>query len=80
MPRPSQGELRPRAIAWRGGGPTKRLTFYHIDTTRDADCFDDAARTKPGPCFPDYPQIEADSNGFYITTNVFDFNGPASTA
>jgi hypothetical protein len=57
--------------------PTKALTFYHIDTTRDADCFDDAARTKPGPCFPDYPQIGADANGFYVTTNVFDFNGPS---
>ena len=30
----------------------------------------------PGPCFPDYPHIGADRNGFYVTTNVFDFFGP----
>src|SRR6185312_12136501 len=56
--------------------PTKSLTMYHIDTTHDAACFDDGAQTKPGACFPDYPQIGADRNGFYITTNVFDYIGP----
>jgi hypothetical protein len=58
------------------GDPTKSLTKYSIDTTRDAPCFNDGAQTKPGPCFPDYPHIGADRNGFYITTNVFDFFGP----
>jgi hypothetical protein len=52
------------------------MTKYSIDTTRDSHCFNDAAQTKPGPCFPDYPHIGADRNGFYITTNVFDFFGP----
>ncbi len=56
--------------------PTKSLTMYHINTTHDASCFDDAEQTKPGACFPDYPQIGADRNGFYVTTNVFDFVGP----
>lgn len=33
--------------------------------------------TKPGPCLGDYPHIGADANGFYITTNEYDFFGPA---
>jgi hypothetical protein len=56
--------------------PTASLSVYSIDTTRDANCFDDGAQTVPGPCFPDFPHIGADANGFYVTTNVFDFNGP----
>jgi hypothetical protein len=56
--------------------PTSSFSVYSIDTTRDAGCFDDGAQTVPGPCFPDFPQIGADANGFYVTTNVFDFNGP----
>jgi hypothetical protein len=56
--------------------PTKALTKFSINTTSDASCFNDAAQTMPGPCFPDFPHIGADRNGFYITTNVFDFFGP----
>jgi hypothetical protein len=59
-----------------GSDPTKSMTKYSINTTRDANCFNDGAQTQPGPCFPDYPHIGADANGFYITTNVFDFFGP----
>lgn len=59
-----------------GGDPTKSMTKYSINTTNDATCFNDGAQTKPGPCFPDYPHIGADANGFYVTTNVFDFFGP----
>jgi hypothetical protein len=59
-----------------GSDPTASLTKYSIDTTNDAACFNDGAQTQPGPCFPDYPHIGADANGFYITTNVFDFFGP----
>jgi hypothetical protein len=59
-----------------GSDPTKSMTKYSINTTRDANCFNDGAQTKPGPCFPDYPHIGADANGFYVTTNVFDFFGP----
>jgi hypothetical protein len=60
-----------------GQNPTGTLTKFSIDTTRDAPCFNDARKTKPGPCFPDYPHIGADANGIYITTNVFDFFGPS---
>jgi hypothetical protein len=57
--------------------PTKALMKYSIATTNAATpCFNDGAQTVPGPCFPDYPHIGADRNGFYITTNVFDFFGP----
>ena len=55
--------------------PTSSYTFYRIDTTNDSPlCTLDG--TTPGPCFPDYPHIGADRNGFYVTTNVFDFFGP----
>jgi hypothetical protein len=54
--------------------PTRALTLYQVDTTSDAACTLDGVN--PGPCFPDYPHIGADRNGFYITTNVFDFFGP----
>lgn len=59
-----------------GSDPTAAFKKYSIDTTRDANCFNDARRAKPGPCFPDFPHIGADANGFYVTTNVFDFSGP----
>lgn len=55
--------------------PTSSYTFYRLDTTNDATCFA-ADGVSPGPCFPDYPHIGADRNGFYLTTNVFDFFGP----
>ena len=55
--------------------PTSSYTFYRIDTTNDSPlCTLDGVN--PGPCFPDYPHIGADRNGFYVTTNVFDFFGP----
>jgi hypothetical protein len=33
-----------------------------------------------GPCFGDYPHIGADANGFYITTNEFNFFAPGFRA
>lgn len=55
--------------------PTSSYTFYRIDTTSDSPlCTLDGVT--PGPCFPDFPHIGADRNGFYVTTNVFDFFGP----
>jgi hypothetical protein len=57
--------------------PTKSVSVYSIDTPRNpTNCFNDAAQTVSGPCFPDFPHIGADANGFYVTTNVFDFFGP----
>jgi hypothetical protein len=60
-----------------GQDPTRTFNKFSIDTSRDAPCFNDARKAKPGACFPDYPHIGADANGIYITTNVFDFFGPA---
>ena len=34
----------------------------------------------PGPCLADYPHIGADANGFYITTNEFNFFAPGFRA
>jgi hypothetical protein len=60
-----------------GSDPTGTLTKFSIDTTNAMACFNDARKAKPGPCFPDYPHIGADANGFYVTINTFDFFGPS---
>ena len=45
--------------------PTGTFNIYVIDTTNV---------TRPGcPCISDYPQIGADKNGLYISSNEFDF-------
>ncbi len=36
-----------------------------------------AGVTNPRACFPDYPHIGADAYGLYISTNEYDFFGPA---
>uniref|UniRef100_Q01TC6 PEP-CTERM protein-sorting domain-containing protein n=1 Tax=Solibacter usitatus (strain Ellin6076) TaxID=234267 RepID=Q01TC6_SOLUE len=46
--------------------PTGTFNIYVIDTTN---------LTRPGcPCISDYPAIGADKNGFYISSNEFDFS------
>ena len=35
--------------------------------------------SNPSACFGDYPHVGADRNGFYITTNEYDFFGPNFT-
>ena len=58
--------------------PTSTWARYRLDTD---DVGVEGAPSHPGcPCFADQPQIGADSNGFYISTNeftlsTFDFNG-----
>ena len=48
--------------------PRGAYNVYQINTTNDGgNC--NAGR----PCFPDYPQIGADANGFYINSNAFFF-------
>lgn len=48
--------------------PRGSYNVYAINTTLDGtNCSADR------PCFPDYPQIGADANGFYIDTNAFFF-------
>ena len=57
------------------GDPLGAWRIWSIDTTNnglngtpDHGCLDAA-------CFGDYPQIGMDANGFYITTNEFEFFG-----
>ena len=49
--------------------PAGTWTIYQLDTT------DDGLHGTPDhpdcPCFPDYPHIGTDANGFYITSNEF---------
>ena len=54
--------------------PTGDYRFYSIEVTQDSDgsVVDDAF-------LGDYPQIGADDNGFYITTNTFPFFKPGFT-
>jgi hypothetical protein len=62
--------------------PTSAWTIYRIPVQDDGTqgtpnhgCTDGAGH--PGPCLGDYPHIGADRNGFYITTNEYEFFGNA---
>ena len=49
--------------------PTGDWWTYQLDTTDDGT---DQTPSHTGcPCFPDYPHIGTDANGFYITSNEF---------
>lgn len=60
--------------------PLGKWTVYSIaaqdDGTAGTPNHGCSTGTGPGPCFGDYPHIGADANGFYITTNEYDFFGP----
>jgi hypothetical protein len=62
--------------------PTGGWTIYRLPVQDDGSqgtpnhgCTDGAGN--PGPCIGDYPHIGADRNGFYITTNEYEFFGNA---
>jgi hypothetical protein len=68
--------------------PTGSWTIYRIPVqddgtqgTPDHHCTHiappPAYRTNPNACLGDYPHIGADANGFYITTNEYEFFGNA---
>jgi hypothetical protein len=46
--------------------PNGAWTIYKIPVQADGGC-------GSGSCFGDYPHIGADANGFYISTNAYDF-------
>jgi hypothetical protein len=50
------------------GNPTGAWNIYKIDATNDGT---NIGGSNPGPYLGDYPQIGADANGFYITTNAY---------
>ena len=60
-----------------GGWNIYRLPVQDDGTqgTPNHGCTDGAGH--PGPCLGDYPHIGADANGFYITTNEYEFIGNA---
>lgn len=60
--------------------PLGAWNFYSIaaqdDGTQGTPNHGCSTGSGPGPCLGDYPHIGADANGFYITTNEYDFFGP----
>jgi hypothetical protein len=68
----AEGNPLPQSAEWiavsQTGDPTGTYNIYTIDTTN--------SQTNGCPCIPDYPQIGADRNGFYISSNEF----PASSS
>ena len=76
---PTTGDFTGAGQVWLAvsetGDPLGGWRIWSIDTTNngangtpDHGCLDAA-------CFGDYPQIGMDANGFYITTNEFEFFG-----
>jgi hypothetical protein len=53
--------------------PRGSWTIYHIKTQNDGTDGTPNHGCAGGPCFPDYPHIGADANGFYITINEYPF-------
>jgi len=68
----AEGNLLPQSAEWiavsQTADPAGTYNIYTIDTTN--------SQTLGCPCIPDYPQIGADRNGFYISSNEF----PASSS
>ena len=56
--------------------PLGSWNIWSIDTTNDGQNGTPDHGCLAGYCFGDYPQIGMDANGFYITTNEFEFFGP----
>ena len=72
----------------KSANPTGKWTIYRLpvqddgsDGTPNHGCStgpfnQPTPPTNPNACFGDYPHIGADANGFYVTTNEYDFFGP----
>lgn len=56
--------------------PLGSWNIWSIDTTNNGQNGSPDHGCLDGYCFGDYPQIGMDANGFYITTNEFEFFGP----
>ncbi|MEA2581864.1 MAG: hypothetical protein QOE83_2756 [Actinomycetota bacterium] len=55
--------------------PLGSWNIWSIDTTNNGENGSPDHGCLDGYCFGDYPQIGLDANGFYITTNEFEFFG-----
>lgn len=60
-----------------GGTPLGTWNVYSIPGEDDGSNGTPNHNCTGGPCFPDFPHVGADRHGFYITTNEYDFFGPA---
>jgi hypothetical protein len=56
--------------------PAGTWTIYRIPVENDGTQGQPNHHCSGGPCIGDYPHIGADANGFYITTNEYEFFGP----
>ena len=57
------------------GDPLGAWRIWSIDTTNNGANGSPNHNCPQNACFGDYPQIGLDANGFYITTNEFEFFG-----
>lgn len=60
--------------------PLDPFIIYHLPVQNDGTQGTPNHHCAGGPCFGDYPHIGADANGFYITTNEFNFFAPGFRA
>lgn len=60
--------------------PLDPFIIYHLPVQNDGTQGTPNHQCAGGPCFGDYPHIGADANGFYITTNEFNFFAPGFRA
>jgi hypothetical protein len=60
--------------------PLDPFIIYHLPVQDDGTQGTPNHNCVGGPCFGDYPHIGADANGFYITTNEFNFFAPGFRA
>jgi hypothetical protein len=60
--------------------PLDPFIIYHLPVQDDGTGGTPNHHCVGGPCFGDYPHIGADANGFYITTNEFNFFAPGFRA
>jgi hypothetical protein len=60
--------------------PLDPFIIYHLPVQNDGTQGTPNHGCTGGPCLGDYPHIGADANGFYITTNEFNFFAPGFRA
>jgi hypothetical protein len=76
---PTTGDFTGEGQVWLAvsetGDPLGGWRIWSIDTTNNGENGSPDHGCADNLCFGDYPQIGLDANGFYITTNEFDFFG-----
>jgi hypothetical protein len=81
---PISGEfLGPNDIALavsETGDPTGEWAIYKIPAQNDGTEGTPNHHCSQGPCIGDFPQLGADANGIYITTNEYSLFGPEFTS